>query len=168
MVWLDIAIVVVWAAAGLWGFFSGVLGLVLPFIGMAFGLALGSRYGETLGNIFSGITDNEDAQRLTGFLIIVVVCSVAGGIIAFMARSLLSVIPVANMGNRLLGLVVGVILGFVLLSGIFTGLQRYPVKDVDIKIEDSKLAVFLADNFDVIIRGVRLIPSDWDDEPKGF
>ena len=168
MVWLDIAIVVVWAAAGLWGFFNGVLGLVLPFIGMAFGLALGSRYGETLGSIFSVITDNEDAQRLTGFLIIVVVCSVAGGILAFMTRSFLSVIPVANMANRLLGLAVGVILGFVLLSGIFTGLQRYPVNDVDVKIEDSKLAVFLADNFDTIIRGVRLIPSDWDDELKGF
>ena len=168
MVWLDIVIVLVWAAAGLWGFFNGVLGLVIPFIGLLIGLAVGSRYAESVGAIFSGVTESEDAQRLTGFLIIVAVFAIGGGILAFVLRSLLSVIPVAGMANKVVGLAVGVIIGFVVLSGIFTGLQKYPVADVDLKIEDSKLAGFLADNFDVVIRGLKLIPSDWDQSSSGF
>ena len=162
MHWLDITILLVWGAAGLWGFFSGVLGLVLPFVGMIVGLAVASRYGDAIGGVFSVVTESEDAQGLAGFLIIVALCAVGGGILALMARSLLRVIPIASMANRVLGLVVGVAIAFVLLSGIFAGLQEYPVAEVDAKIEDSRLAVFLADKFDVVIRGLRLIPSDWD------
>ena len=32
------------------------------------------------------------------------------------------------------------------------------------KIDESPLGSFLADHFDVVIRGVGLIPGDWDNE----
>jgi hypothetical protein len=56
------------------------------------------------------------------------------------------------------------LIGFVLLSGVLTNVQRFPVRDYDQTIDESALGSFLADNFDVVIRGVKLIPGDWDDE----
>jgi len=42
--------------------------------------------------------------------------------------------------------------------------QKYPVKDLEVDIDESKLGTFLADQFDVVIRGVGILPGDWDDE----
>ncbi|GIT01915.1 MAG: hypothetical protein CM1200mP27_05400 [Chloroflexota bacterium] len=59
----------------------------------------------------------------------------------------------------------GILIGFLLLSGVLTNIQRFSrVWDYDESINESKLGVFLADNFDVVIRGLKLIPGDWDDE----
>ena len=74
------------------------------------------------------------------------------------------IIPFFGSFNKLGGLIVGVVVGFVLLSGILTGIQKFPIGDAQQTIYDSKLGAFLADNFDVITRGVGLIPGDWDDE----
>ena len=58
----------------------------------------------------------------------------------------------------------GISIGFLLLSGLFTNIQRFPIRDYDTTIDESKLGTFLADNFDVVIRGLKLIPGDWDNE----
>ena len=58
----------------------------------------------------------------------------------------------------------GVLIGFLLLSGVLTALQKYPVKDLEVDIDESKLGALLADNFDVIVRGIGVIPGDWDHE----
>ena len=44
-----------------------------------------------------------------------------------------------------------------------TGVQKF-TDAVDEDIHESVLGSYLADNFDVVIRGARLIPGDWDDE----
>ena len=63
-----------------------------------------------------------------------------------------------------LGMAVGLLVGFLLVSGVLTAIQRFPVRDLDVTIDESKLGTFMADQFDVVIRGVKLIPGDWDDE----
>jgi hypothetical protein len=35
---------------------------------------------------------------------------------------------------------------------------------LDVTIDESTLGTFMADQFDVVIRGIKLIPGDWDDE----
>ena len=47
---------------------------------------------------------------------------------------------------------------------MLTALQKYPVKDLEVDIDESKLGALLADNFDVIVRGIGVIPGDWDHE----
>ena len=164
MNWLDIVILVVWAATGLWGFSAGLVQLVIPLVGLIVGLAVASRIGDTVGQIFSGVTDNQDAQTLAGFFLILAVCTIGGGIIGFMLRPLLKFVVVAGMVNRVAGFALGIVIAFVLLSGIFTGLQKYELGESHDEIAESRLAGFLTDNFDIVLRGVRLIPSDWDDQ----
>ncbi|MCH8801713.1 MAG: CvpA family protein [Chloroflexi bacterium] len=164
MNWIDIAILVVWGITALWGFSSGLLKILVPLASLVIGLAVSSRIGDSVGSMFSGITDNENAQTVAGFILILVVLFVAGGIIGFMASKVLGIIPLFGLANSLAGMAAGLLVGFLLLTGVLTGIQRFPFRDLDKTIDESALGTFLADKFDVVIRGVKLIPGDWDDE----
>ena len=128
------------------------------------GVARSGRSGVSVGGLFSGGPDNANAQTLAGFALGFGVLFIAGGILSFMARRVLGIIPLFGFANSLAGMAVGLLIGFVLLSGVLTNIQRFPVRDYDETIDESALGSFLADNFDVVIRGVKLIPGDWDDE----
>ena len=164
MNWIDIAILVVWGVTALWGFSSGLLKILVPLVSLVIGLALSSRIGDSVGTLFSGITDNENAQTVAGFILILAALLVVGGIISFMASKVLGIIPLFGLANSLSGMAAGLLVGFLLLSGVLTGIQRFPFRDLDKTIDESALGTFLADKFDVVIRGVKLIPGDWDDE----
>ena len=164
MNWIDIVILVVWGVTALWGFSSGLLKILVLFFSLVIGLALSSRIGDSVGELFSWLTDNENAQTIAGFLLILVVLFVAGGIISFMASKMLGIIPLFGLVNSLSGIAVGLLVGFLLISGVLTAIQKFPIRDLDQTIDESKLGTFMADQFDVVVRGVKLIPGDWDDE----
>ena len=164
MNWIDIAILVVWGITALWGFSAGLLQTVVPLISLVVGLALSSRIGDSVGNVFSGFTDNENAQTVGGFILVFGVLFIAGTVLGFMIRNVMRFIPLFGLANSMAGMAVGVLVGFLLLSGVLTGVQRFPVRDLDKTIDESALGTFLADNFDVVIRGAKLIPGDWDNE----
>ena len=103
MNWIDIAILAVWGITALWGFSSGLLKIVVPLISLVVGLALSSRVGDSVGNIFSGFTDNENAQTVAGFVLVFGVLFIVGGIIGFMTQKVLGVIPLFGLANSLTG-----------------------------------------------------------------
>lgn len=164
MNWVDIAILVVWGITILWGYSTGLMGVVVPLISLVVGLALSSRIGDSVGEMFSSFTDNENAQAVAGFILVFGVLFIVGGILNFMARKVLGVIPLFGLVNSMAGMAVGLLIGFLLLSGVMTAVQKYPVKDLEVDIDESKLGSFLADNFDVVIRGIGVLPGDWDQE----
>ena len=164
MNWVDIVIIVVWGVTAVWGYSKGLLGVLVPLISLVVGLALASRIGDSVGQMFSGVTDNENAQTVAGFILIIAVLLISGWAISFLIRSVLGIIPLFGFVNSLGGMAVGILIGFLLLSGVLTNIQRFPVRDYDKTIDESKLGAFLADNFDVVIRGLKLIPGDWDNE----
>jgi len=164
MNWVDIVILVVWAGTASWGASMGLLQMGVHLVVVAVGLAISSRIAPTVGDLFSVVTDNENAQAAAGFIAVFLVLFIAGGIASFWIRMIFGIIPFFGSFNKLGGLIVGVAVGFILLSGILTGIQKFPIRDSQQTIDDSKLGAFLADNFDVVIRGIKLIPGDWDDE----
>ena len=164
MNWVDIVILVVWAGTASWGASMGLLQMGVHLVVVAVGLAISSRIAPTVGDLFSVVTDNENAQAAAGFIAVFLVLFIAGGIASFWIRMIFGIIPFFGSFNKLGGLIVGVAVGFILLSGILTGIQKFPIRDSQQTIDDSKLGAFLADNVDVVIRGIKLIPGDWDDE----
>jgi len=162
MNWIDVAILVVWGITAFWGYSNGFLKVVVPFIFIVIGLAIASRVGDTVGKVFSVFTDNENAQAIGGVILIFVVAFVLGGMISGLSRKVLGLLPFFGLADKLGGMTVGLMVGFLLLSGILTGIQRFPFRDLDKTIDASPLGTFLADNFDVVIRGAGLIPGDWD------
>ena len=164
MNWVDIVILVVWAGTASWGASMGLLRMGVHLATVVVGLAVSSRIAASLSGVFAPLTDNENAQTVAAFIAIFLILFIAGGILSFWMRTILGIIPLFGTANKLGGLVVGVIMGFVLLSGVLTGIQKFPVGDAQQTIDDSALGAFLADNFDTVIRGVKLIPGGWDDE----
>lgn len=164
MNWIDIAILVVWGMTALWGFSSGLLRILVPLVALVIGMALSSRIGDSVGEIFSSFTDNENAQTVAGFVLIFGLLFILGGIISVVARRVLGIIPLFGMVNSLAGMAAGLLVGFLLVSGVLTAIQKSPVRDLDVTIDESTLGTFMADQFDVVIRGIKLIPGDWDDE----
>ena len=82
---------------------------------------------------------------------------------------LVSLVSVGNKVSRLLGTVLGVSIGFVLLSAVF-GVLAHPTvadmiemfyPDAGAITDGSRFAPALTDTFDTFIRGV-LIPADLD------
>ena len=164
MNWIDIAILVIWGMTALWGFSSGLLRILVPLVALVIGMALSSRIGDSVGEIFSSFTDNENAQTVAGFVLIFGLLFILGGIISVVARRVLGIIPLFGMVNSLAGMAAGLLVGFLLVSGVLTAIQKFPVRDLDVTIDESTLGTFMADQFDVVIRGTKLIPGDWDDE----
>ena len=61
----------------------------------------------------------------------------------------------------------GLVVGFALLSGLLVGLQKYPITENSGEaIAGSPVASFMANNFDAVVRGIKLIPGDWDNRVK--
>ena len=164
MNWVDIAILVVWAGTASWGASMGLLQMGVHLVVVAVGLAIASRIAPTVGDLFSVVTDNENAQSAAGFIAVFLILFIAGGVVSFWLRMILGIIPFFGSFNKLGGLIVGVAVGVLLLSGILTGIQKFPIGDAEQTIDDSTLGSFLADNFDVVTRGIGLIPGEWDDE----
>lgn len=165
MNWIDLVILVVWALTSGWGYTAGLIQLVIPLVTVIVGLAVASRIGDSVGNVFSPFTDNADYQTIAGFILIFVGLFIVASIVGFVLRTVLRFIPLGGMVNNLAGLAAGLAIGFILLSGVLTGVQKFPFNDGVVEdIDDSALGAFLADNFDVVIRGVWLIPGDWDNQ----
>ena len=165
MNWIDAVILVVWALTSGWGYTAGSIQLVIPLATVIVGLVVASRIAGSVGNIFSSFTDNEDHQTIGAFILVFVGLFIMASIAGFVLRTILQFIPLGGMANKLAGLAAGLALGFILLSGVLTGVQRFPFSDgLRENIDDSALGAFLADNFDTVIRGVGLIPGDWDNK----
>ena len=163
MNWIDVVVLILWVVIALWGFSMGLIRVTISFVVVVVGLALSSRVAEDVGNIFSGLTDSEGTQTVAGFILIFVGVFIIGAIVSFWMGTLLRYLPVFGPFNRLGGFAVGIVVGLLLLSGVLTAAQKF-TDTVDDDIDESVLAAFIADNFDVVIRGVKLVPGDWDDE----
>ncbi|MEC9308846.1 MAG: CvpA family protein [Chloroflexota bacterium] len=161
MNWLDIAVLILWAVLAFWGFRTGIIKMIVPLVVVVVGLALASRIAGPVGNILSFISDNENVQSVAAFIVIFVGLLILGAVLSRVIKLAVNIIPLGGLANNASGALIGLIVGFILLSGILTGLQKFPIGTMHETIDDSTLGTFLADNFDVVTRGLKIIPSDW-------
>jgi hypothetical protein len=162
MNWIDWAVLIVCVLTALYGYRMGLFRMLVPLVVVVAGLALASRISGPVGNLFSSFTSNENTQTIMAFFVIFVALFLAGAVISFWLRMVFRFIPFFGLANGLTGAVAGLALAFVMLSGIITAAQRFPVGNIDQTINESPSALFFADRFGVVMRGLRLIPVDWD------
>ena len=167
MGWLDIMLLVIWGLLAMWGWKRGLIGLAIPLLMAAVGLALSSRLAGPVGKLFSGVSDNETFQTGLAFLALFVGFFVLSVVIGSFLRSLVGSVPFGERVDRVGGILVGLVVGFALLSGLLVGLQKYPITENSGEaIAGSPVASFMANNFDAVVRGIKLIPGDWDNRVK--
>ena len=168
MNWVDVLVLVVWGLTALWGFKSGLIGMIVPLVVIILGLALSSRIAEPVGNLFSFLSENENIQTVIAFIAIFIALLILSAWLSALLQTASKVIPLAGSVNHIFGMIIGIFVGFLFLSGLLTGFQHFPVGRVQDDIAESPLGTFMADNFGVTIRAVKLVPGDWDEKARGF
>ncbi len=168
MNWVDILVLVVWGLMALWGFKSGFIGMIVPLVVIILGLALSSRVAEPVGNLFSFLSENENVQTIIAFIAIFLALILLSAWLSALLQTVSKVIPLAGPVNHLSGMIIGVFVGFLFLSGILTGLQHFTAGQVQTDIAESPMGTFMTDHFGVTIRAVKLVPGDWDEKAKGL
>ena len=168
MNWIDVLVIVVWGLTALWGYRTGFIGMLVPLVVILAGLALSSRLAGPVGNLFSFVSENENVQLVVAFIVIFIAVLLLSAWLSGVLRSVVRFIPLAGLADRMAGLGVGLLIGFILLTGVLTGLQSFPVGAVREQIKESPLGTFMTDNFSVTVRAIGLVPGDWDEKATGF
>ena len=163
MNWVDVGILAVWILFAYFGYRRGFLQSSLLLVIFGASLAVSSRVGETVGNIFSPLTDSEDIQTLTGlgliFLSFILIVSVLS-VILTRRRTFWHHTPAYKL-NLMAGAVLMAGAGLVMIVGLLTASQHFPITNLEKDIDDSILASFLADKVDEAARLIRIIPAGW-------
>ncbi len=159
MNWLDAAILVVGGVLAVVGMRMGALHIAAIAVGSLAGLALASRLQGKVAPLFENFTDSENGPEIAALVVIFLVVMIG----VFLAANLLKgVFNKVSLGwvDKVAGIGFGVILAFAIGSTILSSVQDYPILGLEDTIDESALGTFLADNFDVVLRGLRVVPKD--------
>lgn len=162
MNWLDIAIIVSTGVLLLLGWKLGVLHLAVVAVGAFLGITLASRFKDEVEPAFSalGLGDNwaEVAAFIAIFLIALAAALVAGSMLQFMSRRLK-----IGWADNAIGAALGLIVSLAVWSTLLSTVQSHPVLGLESTVEGSALGTFLADRFDLVLKGIGFIPDDLGD-----
>lgn len=160
MNWLDVALLVLIAIGAITGFKFGMVQAAASLVAVAVGIALASRIGDKLQPLFALMTDNENTQQVAGFILVLVIAVLLGMVASAFLVKVLTAIKL-GWANAVGGLVVGSLIVMIACSAALANVQEVSILDPDETIEDSAVGTFLADHFDVVLRGSRLVPKDF-------
>ena len=161
MNYIDVISLVALGLSAVWGFRTGLVQMIVPLVVVVAGLALSTRLATPLGNLFASFTANDNLQTILGFGAIVFGLIIIAMVLSFVLKFMLKFIPLAGLLDRLGGMLVGVLVAFILLSGALVTLQKFPVGVVQEDIYRSRLGSALADRFSLVIGVFQLVPDDW-------
>ena len=162
MNWLDVVLLVLIALGAITGYKFGMVQAAASFVAVVIGIVLASRIGDKLQPLFALFTDNESTQQVGGFVLVLVVAVLLGMIASAVVVKALGVIKLGWV-NAVGGLVVGALVVMMACSAALANVQEVSIVNSDETIEGSAVGTFLADNFDVVLRGIRLVPKDFGD-----
>jgi|GEM_PF-275138 len=161
MNYVDVIVLILWGLAALWGYQTGLIQMVVPLLVVIGGLAMSTRLANPLGNMFAGFASNDNLQTIMGFAVIIIGLLIIAAILSFVLRFFLKIIPLAGLADRMGGAVIGIIVGFILLSGALVALDKFPLGVIQEDMDRSVMAKALGERFSVVIDAFNLIPDDW-------
>jgi membrane protein required for colicin V production len=154
MNWLDIVLGIFLLISAITGLESGLLGTLIPLMGLMGGVAVA-------GNYYTGLAhglfrSHSEAAYIAAYVVIVLVFLIAAWILTRVLHDLLKVI-LLDWLNHLAGFVLGVVLGGVIIGAMLSILLKYDIA-VPI-ISGSSVAAFLVEKFPLALS---FLPGDFD------
>ena len=159
MNWLDIAIIVSTGVLFLLGWKLGVVHLAVVAVGSFLGITLASRFKDEVEPAFSalGLGDNwaEVSAFIAIFTIALAAALAAGSMLTFMSKRLK-----IGWADNVIGAALGLVVSLAVWSTLLSTVQSHPVLGLESTVEGSALGTFLADRFDLVLKGIGFIPDD--------
>lgn len=122
--WVLVAVFVVGALLGLkWGLVQAVLNFVAVYVAML----VGAQFADGLVERFTDDIENESVTTAIGYVVIFLGVFIVAQIVGKIIRAMLSMVFLGWV-DKLGGVVVGVLLGAILVTGVVTAMARgaYP------------------------------------------
>jgi membrane protein required for colicin V production len=114
MNWIDIVIIVLVAMAALLGFREGAVRTASGFVGLALGVFLAGRFGDSFAeSVFAGQTWG----KVLAYIIIFGICAVCAGILGTIISKIVKATPLGWV-DRLIGIIAGALSGVVTITVI--------------------------------------------------
>ena len=158
MNWLDGIIIVMLVIPTLIGFKRGLIGTVVPLVGIVLGVIVaGHCYGAMAGWLSNWLESQRQAE-IVAFLIIFVLFLTAMMVVAWLLRKFLSLLLMGWV-DRVGGLAFGLILGGVTAGALLSIIAKFFASSVEATFQDSPLASFLLDKFPFVLY---ILPHQFD------
>ncbi len=153
MNWLDIAILVIVAVAGLTGLKAGIVKMVLSLAGVIIGTVLAGRYYVALAGQLTFISQ-ANVAKVVAFAVIFIVILLIASVVAAVFKRVLSAVML-GWANRLGGAFLGVVLGTLFCGALLAMWVKFMGAGA---ITGSPLATLLLDRFPVVLA---LLPGEF-------
>ena len=154
MNWLDIILIIALIVTTLMGLWRGLIGMILPIVGLILGIVIAGYHYETVGGWLP--IDNPEHAGWAAYAIIVILFLIVFGILAFFISRFIKWTPLAwvdRLGRGILGLVSGALL----LAAILAACVKFGFGEGT--IQGSGIAQLLLDWFPFVLG---LLPGEFD------
>lgn len=164
MNWLDAAIIIVLLTLIVLGLRKGLIGSVVPLIGVVLGILLAGRFYGSVAGWLSNWLQSEAQANIVGFAIIFILVMVVAVVIAGFMRRFLSLLLLGWV-DRVGGLAFGLFMGAAVCGAILALVSKFFASPLESTVEDSILAAFFLDKFPFILG---LLPNEFDSVRQFF
>lgn len=158
MNWLDIVVIVMLIVPTLIGFKRGLIGTVVPLIGIILGIVLAGRFYGSIADWLSTWLHSPSQARIVGFIIIFVLVMVAMAVLAAVLRRFLGLLLLGWV-DKLAGLVFGFLIGGLVMGAVLALASKFFPAAAESTIQGSALASFLLDKFPLVLY---FLPSEFE------
>jgi len=164
MNWLDIIIIVMLAVTTLMGLSRGLIGTVIPLVGIILGIVVAGHCYGSMAEWLSTWLESTSQAEIVGYLIIFALVVTAMLVVARMVSKLLDIMLmgwVDSVGGAAFGLIVG----GVVAGALLTIIAKFFPSHVEGTFQDSALASFLLDKFPMVLY---ILPPQFDSVREFF
>jgi membrane protein required for colicin V production len=159
MNWLDIVIIVMLIVPMFLGFRRGLIGTVLPLVGIVLGIVVAGRgYSYVADHWLSGWLESPAQAKIVAFIIIFVLFMIAITVVTKLVRGFLGFLLLGWI-DKFGGLVFGLVMGGVVAGALLSIVSKFFSSRVEATVADSALAAFLLDKFPFVLY---LLPKEFD------
>ncbi len=155
MNWLDIIIIVVAVLLGLVGLRQGIIKTVFGIAGLIGGIVLAGRYYSGLAALLSPAAATW--ANIAAYAIILVVALIVASVVGRLVAKLVHIVMLGWL-DRLVGCVLGVVIGGLLCAAILAIVGKY-YPSTEAVIIQSVIARFLMGGFPLLLA---LLPEEFD------
>ena len=126
MNWLDIGFIVIILLATIMGIRTGLIGAAFSILGVLIGWVLASQFSDDLGGFVGGSVFNDTIVTVIAYVVIIVLALAASRIVWSIARPMLALatLGLASLVDRVGGVVLGALVGFVVTGVLIVMLGR--------------------------------------------
>jgi len=155
MNWLDIVIIVVAVLLGIWGLRQGIIRTLFGIAGLIGGIVLAGRYYGGLAALLS--PSGATWANIAAYAIILIATLIVAGVIGRFVAKLVHIVLLGWL-DRLVGCILGVIIGSLLCAAVLAIVGKY-YPGTEAVISQSVLAKFLMGGFPLLLA---LLPEEFD------